>query len=743
MGRWRKLSIFFAILVLVASIAFSLYLLFSNYQNVRLLHNAEQGLRRNDPASLQIAEDQLKQLINNDGDNEQAYLLLAHIAEQRKHYPELVNYCYHAYKLNPLSEENKKLYITSLLRTRDFPRLENFLALERNNNVTQQELLLYAAANNRNLRQYEELLSQLEDSAKYSSLHKLIKILYLDAESNYNQKWQALTELQKDVPIEDFFLAQEIAAAKAKLALDQQKFKKAEIALQEAERINSFAFAPALGRFYANYRSFGQALTVFEKYLDTYHDPLVGLQTAEIYCLLKKTDKILELRRKYQEDSGTAGLLCSYYFDALSAFAGSRIPETKRFLAPVRQMIATPLAIFMCLCVEVEDRNFVGVEHYYDMLLNHRSYLDLQKRADQMVLDMLRKSIRESVNPREKEQLFSLAEKLYTRESNAFVMKYILLFRHQRGILDINLLHRALKCFPDDSGIQKIAIEYYLQHDPREAEKIIIAFERQFPKQAAEMLRYKIFSAMRNNRANEASTLFQKNLSPELCPAYWDFAISTGRLEDLRYLSKEALYQPFCKAAILLLEGRKAEALDLLIEADAAGNLSLLFYAARTLGENGRTNAALAKYALFPANSSYQRIILMNCAELQAENGNLTEALHLAQTAYNQEPSLPETQYCYAEKLYRIGRFEEIVDVANPAGKTSIFSEKLKKLWIVGMEHRVTRAAEEQQSNELGKLCDRLLRIDPHNKLGLKYQQCDDSWRVTLPAAIQPSNTKQ
>ena len=36
---------------------------------------------------------------------------------------------------------------------------------------------------------------------------------------------------------------------------------------KKAYALNEFAFAPALGRFYANFRTFGQSLEIFEKYL--------------------------------------------------------------------------------------------------------------------------------------------------------------------------------------------------------------------------------------------------------------------------------------------------------------------------------------------------------------------------------------------------------------------------------------------------------------------------------------------
>ena len=378
----RKILVVFAILILVASIGFSACLLFFNYQNVRLFRRAAGNLRRGTPTALDTAEAQLQRLIQKDRDHEQAFLMLARIAERKKKYPEQVYYSFQAHKLNPLSPENRELYIASLLRTREFLRLENFLELERDGETSQLELLLYAAARNGNLGKYRGVLPPEDNAADSSPLRKLLRILYLEADWSAARKLQALAELRREVAPEQNFLQQEIAEARAALFLELDRIAEAEAALLEAYRINSFAFAPPLGRFYANYRSLGQALKVFERYLADYHDPLTALQAAEICCLLKERGRISSLREEYQSDSGEAALLCSYYLDALNAFAGGDLEEAKRYLVPLRQAIRTPLATYMYFCVEVEAQNLSGVLLQYGALVNLPPYLDLLIRAD-------------------------------------------------------------------------------------------------------------------------------------------------------------------------------------------------------------------------------------------------------------------------------------------------------------------------------------------------------------------------
>ena len=78
----------------------------------------------------------------------------------------------------------------------------------------------------------------------------------------------------------DAFLQQELFAAGTSLYLAQQDIERAEKCLLQAYELNQYAFAPVLARFYARYRSLGQAVEIFEKYLSFYHDPAIAIQAA-------------------------------------------------------------------------------------------------------------------------------------------------------------------------------------------------------------------------------------------------------------------------------------------------------------------------------------------------------------------------------------------------------------------------------------------------------------------------------
>lgn len=202
-GKKRITLISAALLILIACIGMTVFLLFSNYRNVVLFKQAQSNFQRGDDASLNAAEAQLLQLIRNDDDNETAYLMLASIAGQRKVYPEQVYYSYMAHKLNPLSAENKAKYINSLLFAREFERLENFLSHQSNLSDDLKQVQLYAAGRNGNIKKYK---TQLKHSETDKNIGALAFLLFAQDDLSIQKK---LSVIENEFQTEDPFLQQE------------------------------------------------------------------------------------------------------------------------------------------------------------------------------------------------------------------------------------------------------------------------------------------------------------------------------------------------------------------------------------------------------------------------------------------------------------------------------------------------------------------------------------------------------
>ena len=711
MKKSRLILIIFSVLILAGCISMTAFLLFSNVRNVRLFQQAQSNFQHGDDASLDLAETQLLQLIAKDSNNESAFSMLGEIARSRKFYPEQVYYCAMAYRLNPLSSENKEKYIDSLCSARYFDRLEVLLSQDSSLSDKHRQLLLYAAGRNGNINKYKQQLSRRDADNR---IGELALLLFVHKHLTVEQKLSALERFNDP----DGFLKQEILAAQTELYLDIQDIDRAEKSLVEAYEQNNYAFAPALGRFYAQYRNFGKALDVFEKHLAIYHDQSVAVQTAEIYCLLNKTDKIAKLRTDYQSDSGNRAMLCNYYFDALVALAKKDMTGLKELTAPLRENINTPLSAFMFLCADIQSGNIQEIKASYETLLTHRNYLNLQEQSDNMLSEFLKTAFFEKNIPQEK--LLPLATILYNRKPDVFTAKFILLAQKKNNSVNIILLKDALTRFGNDPGVIKIAIEYYLQHNPAEAERLVAHYKQKFAQKSGDMVRYELFLNMQKKDYEKVSLLFRSNFKQELLPDYWRFAGSTMREKDLIFLSKDKLYEPFCLALLHLKKNEVNKACDLLGKADAKNNYALLFFAAKTLAENGRNQSALKKYALFPEKSPYTIAVLLNMAELYAEGGNIDQALILSARAYNLAPSMPETQLCYADKLHKKGDWKTIPDIVK-LSSSNPYRRKLEPLWISGMEQRIKDCNINTQREKIRELCRQLLVIAPDNNIALEY----------------------
>lgn len=548
MKKSRLILIILSVLILTVCISMTVFLLFSNVRNVRLFQQAQSNFQRGDDASLDLAETQLLQLIARDSNNESAFSMLGEIARSRKFYPEQVYYCAMAYRLNPLSSENKEKYIDSLCSARYFDRLEVLLSQDSSLNDKHRQLLLYAAGRNGNINKYKQQLSRRDADNR---IGELALLLFVHKHLTVEQKLSALERFNDP----DGFLKQEILAAQTELYLDIQDIDRAEKSLVEAYEQNNYAFAPTLGRFYAQYRNFGKALDVFEKHLAIYHDQSVAVQTAEIYCLLNKMDKIAKLRTDYQSDSGNRAMLCNYYFDALIALAKKNMTGLKELTAPLSGNINTPLSAFMFLCADIQSGNIQEIKASYETLLTHRNYLNLQEQSDNMLSEFLKTAFFEkNIAP---EKLLPLATILYNRKPDVFTAKFILLAQKKNNSENIILLKDALTRFGNDPGVIKIAIEYYLQHNPAEAERLVAHYKQKFAQKSGDMVRYELFLNMQKKDYEKVSLLFRSNFKQELLPDYWRFAGSTMREKDLIFLSKDKLYEPFCLALLHLKKKMK------------------------------------------------------------------------------------------------------------------------------------------------------------------------------------------
>ena len=169
-------------------------------------------------------------------------------------------------------------------------------------------------------------------------------------------------------------------------------------------------------------------------------------------------------------------------------------------------------------------------------------------------------------------------------------------------------------------------------------------------------------------------------------------------------------------------DGNKKAACDILEKADAKKNYALLFFTAKTLAENGRNQAALARYAAFPENSPYAVAVMLNVSELLAEKGEFRLAEENARKAYEMVPDSPTVQYCYADKLFKNGNLSAIPDVVNLSVE-SAYRKRMEELWIAGMRQKIKDCNIALQREKLRELCRQLQRVAPGDNIAHEYLQ--------------------
>ena len=95
----------------------------------------------------------------------------------------------------------------------------------------------------------------------------------------------------------------------------------------------------------------------------------------------------------------------------------------------------------------------------------------------------------------------------------------------------------------------------------------------------------------------------------------------------------------------------------------------------------------------------------------------MVKSLALSRKAYNSAPDLPETQVCYADKLYRSGNLTLIPDVVKLS--ESPYLAKMRKLWVFGMQARLERYDIATQKEKIREICRQILVIAPGNNTAL------------------------
>ncbi len=714
--------------LLLVCLIFFAYFAVRSYHKVNQFRVAMEAFQAKD---YPLAKKLFSMVLAGDRNNETAVVKLAEIAEENDNPPEMVYFRFRALKLNALNTDYFQRYIHALLRARQFRELEVQLkTISAGNRTPEQTLLLafssFRLGHRREAQTLWDNLKKEKPEALNTPLGKLIGTMFLSREKNLNQLAESFTELSK---VADPMVALEALLGLATVQSYLNKPEEAEAALRKAAAMNRYAATPLLGFFYAGNNRFKEATAVFQDYLSSYLNPNIAVRQAELLALTSQTDQIKELAARFQQTGGRQFMIVGYYLDAIVAFLKDDKKMMEEALRPTRLEVVTPFAALMALYVDVSSNNPAAAEKDYETLLKMPPFLDFRSRARTLLLAYIADRLRAGDAP---ESMLRLANMLQGDESDILLSRVVLLCKLRNRTLTPEEMEKALKTFPADPVLLQIAAEYQLLR--RNYAKVLEYAElvRRSPGgMDSPMMLLEIAALERLNRLDDVSRnfrrLLQKDPSAQNFNAFWRFASGSGRKNDLQYLAGQAekqkeaeKYLPFCRAELLLLDGKEKEALDLL-ETVRTDDPALLFHAAYQLARHNRNQAAIRRYAELPADFPQKELVLLNLSELYAAEKQPEKALDYAEQAWKINPNSELVQICYATRLQESGNSGRIPAVIRMSGSRANASPALLKLWIPAMERNLRTDFENRQYSRMQESCRQLLIYDPSNKTAKEY----------------------
>lgn len=691
-------------LVILACLMSCLYFLFSDISRHR---NYSRAAKLFEAGDYEAAKDLFVKVINDDPNKEEAVVALAEIYHHNGDWNNETFFRQRLMRLNPLKPELFDDFLNSAFRARNFGVIYSHLNLK----VLEEEelsplngaLYVIAALHTRHEAEakefYEAQRVKNPDYFSETEHGRFAEILLNSARMNKEQAKSLSSFL-------DGFKDPQVRFETINLILiflsdngDKESEAKTEELLQKASELNNFAGAPLLANYYFTKYRFDDAIKVCEDFLKTKANAFMPLLYAESCALSDRYDLIPPLSEKMHNLMGRQSRILFSYMDALTAFHDGDNAKLRRLLLEAGATIETPLSSLMKLQVALSADSPKEVRVMLQSIINGRPFLDFPQRARTAALYYLMEKTDGDILS-DPELLNDCAEIALLIQSpgddNSFLQRIILLDRFTRNVLREEDLLGALRTFPGDIVLLRIAIEYYLAHS-----QPMLALDRiadynalNIPgKPSVAVLHVRALALM--GRKEEAEKEFralveQENADDALLSLYYDFCVENHFLDSLEFLadwiektpaiSGKRDVIPFIRAEILLADGKNDEALAL-FEKSKAKDPRFIFHAAARLAEAGRTDAAIARYLSIMDTYPDKARLCLRLSDIYSAKGDAEKASAYAETAWKNAPGDQQVQYAYGKLLFDAGRYADVLSVLKFPQYRAIFPDNILKLW--------------------------------------------------------------
>jgi Tfp pilus assembly protein PilF len=727
-SKFKYIVLAALVLILLACIGVFGYFMLQSRQKVERIQAALAALANGDRDA---ARTLFIDVLSEDPNNETAIVKLAELSEQDGIWSDAAQLWLRAAGLNEFKPEYEEAAIRTLLRGRDFIRLNALLERKKQKSglTPPQTLMLgLAAFRTGQIPLATQLLSSITDAKTLASpLADLLENLLNTAKQPDSQRFAEMEKLAKsDDPVVAFEALHFIAYYQQ----SQGNQRAAETTFKAAAALNPYNGDMMLADYYYYNRDYDAAIAIYRKILGRTRTPDAAIRLGEALAIQNKPAEIRELSKKYNVGNKQM-LLAGYYLDALAAFLEGNEKELAENLKPLTIDFRSPMALFMMMHSAIYQNNPAEVERIAEIFSRDARYREFEPK----IADMLLPYIDRLAGARQMEAAARLARMIQKKDQpNLILSRLIIADDLRRNSLNMIELARALKAFPNDLVLLDCAAAAALQRGDY-AEALKMATRNKEAGADIPPVNLQILSALEGlKRIDDANALFlelrKKTPADQgLATLYLDFCIRTGRTADLARLADEfgksdipamRNLTPYIKAEIAFLENNRAGVIKELRQT-GDGTSGLDYRKAYLYARIDEIDAAIAIYLGIAEKYPAPALIQVNLSELYAEKGDKAKALEAAEKAWRIAPEWSASQECYGIRLKENLDFERAFRLLDQQLNARNDSPRVLEAWRVSIENLIKQQFDAKEYFTCRDYCRRLSAKFPGNAVATEY----------------------
>ncbi len=694
-------------------------------------------------------------VINDDPNKEDAIKAMAQIYQ---HYGDWANEAFfrqRLVRLNPLNDAYYHDFLNAAFRARHFGTIFSVLNLKvmENPELPPEEGALYliSALHSGHVSGGKTFYNErIKSNPKYFSgteYGRYADLLLKSSEINYEKAQNIIASLPKikdeQVRFETINTLLYVLSKKGDRKSDEQ----IEKLLRESAELNEFAGAPMLADFYFSHYRFKDSLKVCEEFLKTKMNIAMPILYGESCLLNGQPELIPPLADKMRHLRGRQSKIIASYLDALYAFSEGDETRLRTAMFETGSTIKTQLSSLMNFQLAIGADSPKEIFLLLEDIIKDSPFLDFPQRARTAALEYLLKQADSDLasDPDRLNTCAGIALLIQTPGDDvSFLKRIILLNQFKKKTLTEEELLSAMKLYPGDPVLLRIAAEYYLKRG-QAARTMDYITEYNLLEDVQEqdsMVILHVLALDQLGRKDEAEkefrALVEKSKDGQLLYFYYDFCAENRLFDSLKSLSAwiESLPKdspnraalPFIRAELLLSEGKQDQALDL-FEKSTSDDPRFVFHAAERLAGNGRKDAALARYRSVQNTHPDKAAVNISLSELYAGKGDAKNALECARIAWDVNQNDLHARYIYGKRLFESGQYAEVISVLKFPQFRASFPNEMLELWSKAMHEQIRADFDAERYTPAAENVKYLLIYFPEDKDGLEYMELLQSIR--------------